>query len=84
MIYEELLTELRKRKAKTPKGTNKGYTALEEQLLLPKGTLQRYVKGTFGGVNGMGILRAEDLANAMGFDIVLVKRDEAGRSDPNP
>lgn len=84
MIYEELLTELRKRKASKGGGKKRGYAELERTLLLPRGTLERYAKGTFGGVNGMGILRAEYLANAMGFDIVLVKRDEAGRSDPNP
>ena len=79
MIYEELLKELIKRKRK-----NGGYNAIAQQLLITPDCVTAIANGYYGKTRGMGLFRAEDLANAMGFDIVLVKRDEAGRSDPNP
>lgn len=78
MIYEELLTELRKRRGRS--GKRGGYSAIARELLIAPETVSDIARERCG----LGLIRAEDLANAMGFDIVLVKRDETGRSDPNP
>lgn len=72
MIYEELVSELRKRK-----GKNGGYSAIARRLLVTP----NYISDVSRCTRGMTLRTAEDLANAMGFDLVLVKRDETGRSD---
>lgn len=78
MIYEELLTELRKRKGKS--GKRGGYSEMARKM----GCAYEYISEIARGRHGIRLDTAEDLANVMGFDIVLVKRDETGRSDPNP